>query len=147
MRNIVVSLFFIGVVVGCSQPNKTNDYKSVRDEVMQYHDEVMKDQSVIVKNQMKLDTLLKDLEGLKVKYPNVDTLQEAIALKSLIGNLVKADDNMNNWMHQFEPDVSGKSNEDAIVYFQAEKKKISAIDSVYKVEIQTSNEYLKKFNK
>jgi GTPase involved in cell partitioning and DNA repair len=89
MRNILVFLFFIGVVVGCSQPKKTNDYKAVRDEVMQYHDEVMKDQSVIVKNQMKLDTLLRDLKGLKTKYPNVDTLQEAIALKSLLSNLSK----------------------------------------------------------
>lgn len=137
----------MGVVVGCSQPKKTNDYKAVRDEVMQFHDEVMKDQGVIVKNQMKLDTLLKDLPSLKLKYPNIDTLQEAIALKSLIGNLVKADDDMNNWMHQFEPDVTGKSNEDAIVYFQAEKKKIAAIDSVYKQEIKTSGDYLKKFNK
>jgi GTPase involved in cell partitioning and DNA repair len=89
MKNILVFLFFIGVVVGCSQPKKTNDYKAVRDEVMQYHDEVMKDQSVIVKNQMKLDTLLRDLKGLKTKYPNVDTLQEAIALKSLLSNLSK----------------------------------------------------------
>jgi PBP1b-binding outer membrane lipoprotein LpoB len=147
MRNILVFLFFIGVVVGCSQPKKTNDYKAVRDEVMQYHDEVMKDQSVIVKNQMKLDTLLRDLKGLKTKYPNVDTLQEAIALKSLLSKLVKADDDMNNWMHQFEPDVTGKSNEDAIAYFQSEKRKIAAIDSVYKQEIQTSGEYLKKFDK
>jgi len=147
MRNIVVFLFFIGVVIGCSQPKKTNDYKAVRDEVMQYHDEVMKDQSVIVKNQMKLDTLLRDLKGVKSKFPNIDTLQESIALKSLIGNLVKADDDMNNWMHQFEPDVSGKSNEDAISYFQTEKKKIAAIDSIYKQEIQISSEYLKKFNK
>jgi hypothetical protein len=54
---------------------------------------------------------------------------------------------MNNWMHQFEPDVTGKSNEDAIVYFQSEKRKIAAIDSVYKQEIQTSGEYLKKFDK
>lgn len=133
--------------MGCSQPKKTNDYKIVRDEVMRFHDEVMKDQGVIVKNQMKLDTLLRDLQNLKLKYPNIDTLQEAIALKSLIGNLVKADDDMNNWMHQFEPDVTGKSNEDAVVYFQAEKKKIAAIDSVYKQEIKTSGDYLKKFNK
>lgn len=133
--------------MGCSQPKKTNDYKVVRDEVMEFHDEVMKDQGVIVKNQMKLDTLLRDLKGLKTKYPNIDTLQEAIALKSLIGNLVKADDDMNDWMHQFEPDVTGKSNEDAIKYFQAEKSKIAAIDSVYKREIKTSGDYLKKFNK
>jgi len=119
MRNIVLFLFLIGVVLGCVQPKKTNDYKVVRHEVMQFHDVVMEDQGIIVKNQMKLDTLLKDLKGLKAKYSNVDTLQESTVLKSLIGDLVKADDDMNNWMHQFEPDITGKSNEEAVAYFQA----------------------------
>ena len=147
MRSIVILLFLIGVISGCAQPNKIEDYKAVRDEVMQFHDEVMKDQGVIVKNQMKLDTLLKDLKGLKTSFPSVDTVKEAAALKSVKERLVKADDDMTNWMHQFEPDITGKSNKEAVAYFQAEKKKIASIDSVYKQEIKSSGIYLKKFNK
>jgi GTPase involved in cell partitioning and DNA repair len=146
MKNILF-LFLIGVVLGCAQPQKTDNYKVVRDEVMQFHDSVMEDQGVIVKNQMKVDTLLRDLKGLKTKFPDIDTVQEAAALKSLRERLVKADDSMNNWMHQFEPDVTGKSNVEAVAYFQAEKKKIAAIDSVYKQEIKSSDTYLKKFRK
>jgi GTPase involved in cell partitioning and DNA repair len=146
MKNIVF-LFLVGAVLGCTQPQKTDDYKVVRDEVMQFHDAVMEDQGVIVKNQMKVDTLLRDLKGLKTKFPDIDTVQEAAALKSLRKRLVKADDNMNNWMHQFEPDVTGKSNVEAVAYFQTEKKKIATIDSVYKQEIKNSGVYLKRFSR
>ena len=147
MRNIVLFLFFIGVVMGCTQQKNTRDYKVVRDEVMQFHDVVMEDQGVLVKNQMKLDTISKNLQRLKVKFPEIDTLKEAVLLKNLINDLSKADDAMNNWMHQFEPDISGKSNEQAIAYFKTEKLKVAAIDSTYKKEIKASNDYLKRFNK
>ncbi|MNY82604.1 hypothetical protein D3C86_2248100 [compost metagenome] len=58
-----------------------------------------------------------------------------------------AEDSMNDWMHKFEPDVTGKSNDEAIQYFEAEKAKIATIDSLYKVEIKVSGEYLSKFKK
>ena len=146
MRNIVLFLF-VGIVLGCTQQKKTNDYKIVRDEVMQFHDVVMKDQSVLVSNQMKLDTLSKNLKDLKLDYPEIDTLKEAAGLKKLVADLTVADDAMNDWMHQFEPDVSGLSNEQAIAYFKAEKQKIASIDSVYKKEIKASSEYLQRFKK
>jgi GTPase involved in cell partitioning and DNA repair len=145
MRKLVLFLSLIGVCLGCNQTKNTKDYKVVRDEVMQFHDQVMEDQGVIVKNHMKLDTLLRELKDLKSKFPEIDTLQEAIAIKSLITKLTKADDDMNDWMHQFEPDITGKSNVQAIAYFEAEKRKVAAIDSVYKQEIKMSGAYINKF--
>lgn len=134
------------VAMACSQTT-TTDYKTERDEVMKIHDVVMGDHSAIVNNQMKLDTLLNDLKGLKVKYPEVDTLQEKEKIKGLIDDLSKAENLMNDWMHKFEPDVSGKSNEESISYFKAEHVKILAVDSLYKKEIKLSDEYLSKFGK
>ncbi|MNY83295.1 hypothetical protein D3C86_2259730 [compost metagenome] len=54
---------------------------------------------------------------------------------------------MNDWMHNFEPDVTGKSNEDAVQYFKDEKAKIAEVDSLYKKEIASSNAYLERFKK
>ncbi len=123
------------------------DYKKVRDDVMKFHDIVMNDHGLIVNNQMKLDTLMRDLKGLKSAFPEVDTLKEKaniIALKSQLG---KAEEDMNDWMHKFEPDITGKSNEAAVSYFESEKIKIATIDSIYKKEIAASNAYLNKFRK
>jgi GTPase involved in cell partitioning and DNA repair len=148
MKNILGIVFIAMVAVACNPQQKQEvDYKVVRDEVMKFHDVVMADHGVIVNNQMKLDTLLKDLKGLKSKFPELDTLKEKEAISALVVDLTKAEDSMNDWMHKFEPDVTGKSNEAAVKYFEEEKVKIAAVDSLYKKEIGLSNAYLEKLKK
>jgi len=144
MKKSIGVLVISVLSIACTQKN---DYKSVRDEVMKFHDVVMADHGKIINNQMALDTLLKDLKGLKLKSPEVDTLKERVEINALLSKLTAAEDSMNDWMHKFEPDVTGKSNDEAIQYFEAEKAKIATIDSLYKVEIKVSGEYLSKFKK
>nr|WP_121272324.1 hypothetical protein [Pedobacter schmidteae] len=144
MKQLIGILLVAIVATACKQ---NVDYKAVRDEVMKFHDVVMADHGVIVNNQMKLDTLVKDLKGLKTQFPEIDTLKEKETIKALINELTKAENSMNDWMHQFEPDVTGKSNEAAVKYFNDEKAKIAAVDSLYKREIKLSNAYLTKFKK
>jgi GTPase involved in cell partitioning and DNA repair len=144
MRKLIGLLCVSLAAVACTPKE---DYKTVRDEVMKFHDEVMVDQSTVVNNQMKLDTLLKDLKGLKARFPDIDTAKEKVTITGLIADLTKAEDSMNDWMHKFEPDVTGKSNEVAVQYFKAEKAKIAAVDSLYKKEIKSSGDYLSKFKK
>lgn len=124
-----------------------SNYKTERDEVMKFHDTVMEDHGILVGNEMKIDTLLKDLPALKRKFPQLDTLQEKKLLITTAERLKKAEDLMNNWMHQFEPDITGKSDEEAVAYFKKERVKIAAIDSLYKVEIKSSTAYLTKLGK
>ena len=144
MKKLIGILLVTIAVSACKQ---NVDYKMVRDEVMKFHDVVMADQGIVVSNQMKLDTLLKDLKGLKAKFPDVDTLKEKEEISALIADLTKAEDSMNDWMHKFEPDVTGKSNEAAVQYFKDEMVKIAAVDSLYKKEIKASAAYLSKFGK
>ena len=148
MKKIIFVAFIALIAAACTQQkNGTTDYKAVRDEVMKFHDVVMGDHSALVNNQMKLDTLLKNLSGLKIKFPDVDTVKEKQAMLAMVNDLSKAEDQMNDWMHKFEPDVTGKSNEVAVQYFQDERKKIGIIDSLYKQEIKLSDDYLSKFKK
>lgn len=141
----IAGLFILAIAAVACKPEA--DYKKERDEVMKFHDLVMEDQNTVVNNQMKLDTLLKDLKGLKQKFPEIDTVKEKATMQEILGNLTKAEDGMNDWMHKFEPDITGKSNEEAVAYFVGEKAKIKAVDSLYKKEIKTSNDYLGKFKK
>lgn len=148
MKNILGILFMAIVVVACNPAeNKETDYKAVRDEVMKFHDVVMADHGLVVGNQMKLDTLIRDLADLKARFPEVDTLKEKEAATSLIKDLSTAEDSMNEWMRNFEPDITGKSIEVAVQYFKDEKAKIAAVDSLYKKEIALSNAYLERFKK
>lgn len=139
-----MAVAIVAMAAACTQQK---DYKKERDEVMKFHDIVMEDQGVVVSNQMKLDSLLKGLKGLKKSKPEIDTLKEKAQMVGLKAKLAAAEEEMNTWMHKFEPDVTGKSNEDAVKYFQAEKTKVARIDSLYKQEIKISNDYLTKFRK
>ena len=144
MKLFLAVLVLVTGAVACTQ---NQNYKSERDEVMKFHDVVMEDHGKIVSNQMKLDTLLRSLKMLKQQFPETDTLKEKTEINALLKRLTGSEDSMNDWMHKFEPDVTGKSNEDAVKYFRAERIKIGRIDSLYKAEIQSSDTYLKQFKK
>jgi len=144
MKRILFLLAFVAIASACTQPA---DYKTERDEVMKFHDVVMEDHGILVDNQMKLDSMLKNLMALKQKFPAIDTAKEKVVLQISIESLNRAETLMNDWMHRFEPDVTGKSNEEAIKYFKAERVKIAKIDSLYKGQIKASNQYLSQFRK
>ena len=127
--------------------NPKTDYKAERDEVMKFHDVVMADHGVLVNNEMKLDTMLRNLSALKKDFPSVDTAKEKVVINIALESLKNAENKMNDWMHQFEPDVTGKSNDEAVAYFKAERQKIGKIDSLYKGQIKASNQYLSQFKK
>lgn len=142
-KSITALVLTIGAVACTPGAN----YKTERDEVMKFHDVVMEDHGKLVDNQMKLDTLMKTLPALLKKNPSMDTLKEKKAMVETQVRLDHAEELMNDWMHKFEPDITGKSNEEAVAYFKAERIKIGKIDSVYKAEIKSSNAYLQKFKK
>lgn len=144
MKYTIGVLLLIMIVISCKQGE---NYKDVRDEVMKFHDVVMEDHGKIVSNQMKLDTLLRSMKILKQQFPETDTLKEKTDINVLLKRLTGSEESMNDWMHKFEPDVTGKSNEEAIKYFKEEKTKIYKIDSLYKADIAVSDAYLTKFKK
>jgi len=125
----------------------TVDYKQKREEVIKYHDIVMADAGQVVDKQMRLTGMLKDLDSVKAKNPGIDTLVEKDSIKAVQAKLNQAEEAMNDWMHQFEPDVTGKPDSEAIAYFEAEKVKIQRVDSLFKREIKLADRYLSKFKK
>lgn len=144
MRQNLSILILVVLAMSCKQ---TTNYKAERDEVMKIHDVVMADHGILVANEMKADSLLKDLPGFHKKYPELDVDAERAVLNTMLQRLKNAEDRMDDWMHHFEPDVTGKADEDAVQYFRNEKVKIKDLDSMYKMEIKASNEILAKYRK
>lgn len=145
LMRLPIAIFALAIGACACTPAAT--YKTERDEVMKFHDVVMEDHGKVIDNQMKLDSLLKSLPALKAKYPALDTAKEKVLMKETLGRLNTAEDLMNDWMHKFEPDVTGKSDAVAVAYFKSERIKIGKIDSVYKAEIKLSGAYLSKYSK
>lgn len=127
--------------------NQEPDYKATRDEVIKVHDVVMADQGKVVDQQMRLSDMLKNLSALKAENPQLDTIKEKDSLVLVRDRLNRAEESMNTWMHEFEPDVTGKSSAEAVAYFEAEKLKIQKVDSLFKAELKRAAAYLSKFKK
>lgn len=123
------------------------DYKASRDEVIKVHDVVMADQGKVVDQQLKLGGMLKNLSAIKASNPQIDTIKEKDSITIVRDRLNVAEEAMNTWMHEFEPDVTGKSNEEAVAYFEAEKLKIQKVDTLFKAELKRAEAYLSKFKK
>jgi hypothetical protein len=141
--NVIFSILLIALTsVGC---NQQVNYKIERDKVIQLHDQVMSDQDRITGNHKKLESLLESLSEIQIDHPELDTLQERDSIKLFISRLTKSEQRMTLWMDEFEPDMTGKSNEDAVAYFLQEQLKIKAVDLSYKKELQATDAYLKKF--
>jgi hypothetical protein len=101
----------------------------------------------VVDQQLKLEEILKNMSALKAQHSEIDTIKEKDSITAVRDRLNVAEEAMNTWMHEFEPDVTGKSNEEAITYFEAEKQKIQKVDTLFKSELKRAEAYLSKFKK
>ncbi len=148
MKNQIYTIItFISGVLMFAACQSEPDYKAIRKEVLDSHDQIMMDGERAMRNKMKLDTLgITGLAALKKQQPSLDTTAEHQRIQTLIKKLNDMDDRMNDWMHNFKSDIEGKSKTEAVNYFKAEQVKIKKLDSIYKMVLKESDAYLKKFN-
>ncbi|WP_207533082.1 hypothetical protein [Desertivirga arenae] len=135
---------FATIIFACKQEP---DYKTVRDEVVSIHDSVMVNTEKAYLNKRRLDTLVNQLDSLRETLPSLDTVVEKQNMNKLRTQLEDADSRMSDWMHKFNADVTGKSNDEAVSYFNLEKTKIRSLDSLYVNLLKESNQYLLRFNR
>lgn len=135
------------LILAFASCKQQSDYKASRDEVIKVHDVVMADHGKVVDQQLKLEEMLKNMSALKAQHAEIDTIKEKDSITAVRDRLNVAEEAMNTWMHEFEPDVSGKSNEEAITYFEVEKQKIQQVDTLFKSELKRAEAYLSKYKK
>ncbi len=145
--NFKKKLLLIALIsgIGISGCRQEDDYKHIRKEVIDLHDEVMSKNDLLVGQEMRIDTLLRNLDSLKRSNTQMDTVTERKNLASLLEALQSAEESMNSWMHNFEPDTKGKSDKESADYFKGEKRKIKQVDSLYEVRTKQAAEYLSRF--
>ncbi len=145
MKYKLIIAAFLLIFAACKDNKK--DEKKLEAEVMEMHEKVMGDGETAMKNKMKLDTLIMKKDSVKKVFPAMDTSAENKKMRSLSTQILKADDAMSDWMHNYNPDFSGKPHQEVMDYLAQQKKIVGQINTQYKSVIQTSNQYLLKFKK
>ncbi|MEO8887482.1 MAG: hypothetical protein ABI367_15570 [Mucilaginibacter sp.] len=118
--------------------NSSSDQeKALLDDVIKAHDKVMGKDEQLMKNKMKIDTLLTTVK---------DTAQKNQLIK-LNAGLIVSEQAMENWMQRFDPEQKDKSHDEKVAYLTGQKRQVTVIDSQINVAIQKSTEYLNQLKK
>lgn len=136
MKKILIAAFIGLTLSACSDTKKQE--KDLLNNILKVHDKVMGNDDALMKNKMQLDSLL--------KLPAKDTAEKA-NMRALTLKLGAAEEAMETWMHKFEPEVTNKSHDEIMKYYNDQEKGIMSVDSQINVAIAESNKYLSNRSK
>jgi hypothetical protein len=134
MKKIIIAVSMGIMLFGCTDKKAQKEVALA--EVIKVHDKVMGADEHLMKNKMQLDTLLK-----------TDTAHVKDTASLLRTKLMLADSAMETWMHKFDSEYKGKSDDDILMYMNDQKKQITTIDSQINVAVKESDQYLLRIKK
>ena len=130
MKKLLLILLAGSLLYSCS--NQKGEKKAIMEDVMKVHEKVMEVEGQVIANRMKLDTLI-----------NQNKIAGKDSAEMLVKKMSAAEDAMEDWMHKFDYEQKGKSDDDVITYMNTQKKLIMTIDSQLNTAVKESTIYLK----
>lgn len=125
--------------------NNANQHVALQEEVIAVHDSIMPKMGTFVRDNLKVGILLTKMDSLKQADPSLDTAQEKEHLTKLKSKLSEVNEEMTDWMHNFEPAQEDKKLEEVEAYFKNELVKIKALKDKFKEAENESQRVLSKY--
>ncbi|MBE8714632.1 transposase [Sphingobacterium hungaricum] len=136
----LVPVLLAGVLVSCQNKKEAED-KKLADQAIAIHDEIMPQISSFDKATIEIDSILLNLNAIKVANPELDTTTTRTELTSLKVNLEAATDNMMIWMKDYSLDSTD------VAYQQAEVDNVTAMKKQFDDVSKESETKLSPFRK
>ena len=131
MKKMILPIIAAFVISGCAD-NKAQE-KAALDSVLAIHEKVMGSDESLLKNKTILDSLL--------KKDTTAILKDSVTRH--LSEVINADSAMDNWMHNFDADMTGKLPVERMIYLRSQKKQITKVDSQINAALAASDRYLK----
>jgi hypothetical protein len=131
-------LIFAGLFLAACSSDKKKQEKDLLSNILKVHDKLMGQDETLMKNKMQIDSLL--------KRPAKDTAEKT-NMRAIELKLASAEQAMETWMQKFEPDLTGKSHDEIVKYYNEQKKAIMSVDSQMNIAITESTKYLSNKSK
>lgn len=125
--------------------NSKQEQADLQKKVIDSHDILMVQMDEIMNKKTKLDSISADFEAIKKEKPETDTFALKRSIDSLKISLTTADDAMMNWMHQFNPDHTGKSHDEVMNYLKDQQVKIDSVKTLFDQSLSNSELFISKF--
>ena len=138
-----IPLLGLSVLLSCAQQD-TNKVTEIEGEVMMIHDEVMPQMDEIMTLKAKLSRKIVSMDSLQNEGISGNTLaEERIKAVDLNQKLNESDKLMMDWMHEYRGDSAKKLKpEQAILYFENEKKRIESVRQITTKNINDTKAFL-----
>ena len=131
MNKIITTISLLTLLIGC-QKNAEDKQKLMIDEVMAVHDEVMPKMDDIMSLKSSLDSAIK-------------VSPDSVKAKKLYSALDVADNQMMDWMENYDSEsVKGKSEEQISKYFADQKTRITEVKKLTVKSIEEAKKFLRK---
>ncbi|WP_134088182.1 hypothetical protein [Olivibacter sp. XZL3] len=142
-KYIFLSLAMALSIAACD--NTANHHVVLQQEVIAVHDSIMPKMGTFVRDNLKVGILLTKMDSLKQANPSLDTAQEKAQLTKLQSKLTEVNEEMTDWMHNFEPAQEDKKPEEIEAYFKNELTKIKALKEKFNEAEEESQRVLSKY--
>ena len=139
----VLSVILLFSITACK--NKKAEQEKLQTEVMNVHDELMGKMESIMNNKSALSLIENRLDSLKIVDASLDTAKLRLDIEKSKVTLTSSDDAMMKWMNDFNPDYSGKSEDQILDYLNKEKAKISVIKNKINQSLSNSDSLIIKY--
>jgi len=131
MNKIITTISLLALIIGC-QKNAEDKQKLMINEVMAVHDEVMPKMDDIMSLKSSLDSAIK-------------VSPDSAKAKKLYSALDVADNQMMDWMENYDSEsVKGKSEEQISKYFADQKTRITGVKVLTVKSIEEAKNFLRK---
>jgi hypothetical protein len=134
MKLITLIACFGLLSMACTDTKKQE--KDLLKDVIEIHDEAMAKSEQAIKSKMQLDSMAKSDNSLK--QPEIN---------KVINDLTTADKKMEDWMHQFNADNTGKSHEEIMQYLADQRKKVAQVNNQLSTAVSQSTQYISTHKK
>lgn len=138
---LIIIILVIALSGACQTNQKENGKNQLRNEVIEIHDEIMPEMQTTYNLRKRLTEKLDSIQ-------HVDSEQEIEPVKNeievAIQKLNEANQNMMQWMRNFNPDFQGEQEDEKMAYYQIEKDKIVEVQDQFSKAILQAEETLTK---
>lgn len=125
--------------------NGASKNMQLQEEVIAVHDSIMPKMGTFVRDNLKVGILLTKMDSLKQLDPTLDTVQERERLLALQSKFKQVNEEMTDWMHNFEPSPEDKKAEEVESYLKSELAKIKALKNKFAETENESHQVLSKY--
>lgn len=141
VQKTVIAACSLMIGLAACQQDTQKEHEKISKEAIEVHDEIMPQIRHFDRSSVKIDSILSNLEGIKLEHTELDTTNTRVELKELQAKIESANGFMMEWMRDYQPDSTD------VAYQKQELENVKLMKNQFENVQQEIDERLQPFNR